>query len=197
MIQIQIGDIFCANHGSEIAAECILAAEKFWSADRRAKYSHAGIITSTEGDTFEALSEGVKRCSLQKYEGKQIKIIRPEQSLAGNALHFKRKRDEYQRLIQQYDGKRYPWWRIPLHIIPPLARFIRLDGQDAVCSEIVGLYLFNLGCIIEQPFGLTPDNISDIGTTHRTMEVVYEGIFYKQVGQATNLTNNQEHKHGN
>ena len=55
--------------------------------------------------------------------------------------------------------------------------FINLGGQDAVCSEIVGLYLKELGCILANPFGLTPDDISDKGTTHRTLEVVFEGIF--------------------
>jgi len=106
---------------------------------------------------------------LWAYRGKRVCIIRytgypvfpPAQAI--------------QELINKYNGKIYPFWRLPLFaIFPPITK-INILGIP-VCSELVQKYRVRIGASPNMANGMTPDNIADEIYLSRNHTIVYEGV---------------------
>lgn len=177
MMKLQSGDIFLV-HGTSTISKLIRWSEKFFSQDNEAKASHAGIITAPWGATFEALYNGIKRSNLyQQYEGSEIVIFRhkdmtPDRFAAGyNA-------------VLKYEDIIYPYWRLLVHSIPVLSKYIHLAGIP-VCSELVAEFLYkafvnnrevnDLMMQFRHWWGMTPDELEDMLIIHKLFEVVFSG----------------------
>ena len=149
----QPGDIFCTC-APNFASRMIVKATAWWSIDCRAEYSHAGVITSADGETFESRLGGVGKYNISDFAGMPLLVGR----------HKDMTPERYERamtpIIEKYDGRAYPWWRIPLHLIPPIARRVG-KGDYFVCSEVVTKLLRDSGLY---PFarGWNPDNLADM-----------------------------------
>lgn len=166
-MKLKHGDIFCVNNGG-FFSRAICRVTALQSLDGRAKYSHAGIITSSVGTTFEA-KRTIQRGDLKKYGNKPILIGRHQRMSIGRmALH-------YPNLLREFEGDRYPWWRIGLHLCG-MARWIG-NGDHLVCSELVARFLCDCK-LVETYKGWTPDNLADMIHNWRMWEVVYEGIYH-------------------
>lgn len=161
--EIRQGDIFCSSSKTGVISKLINACQWFWSIDGEATYSHSGIITTHSGTTVEALWNGVRKDNLfTRYAGSQVIIGRmvgctEEDFFSG-----------YQRILK-YMGKEYPYWRLALHIIPPLAKFFHTIDIP-VCSELTWTFVGK-----GEPWGITPDIVADRIRNWDLFEVVFEG----------------------
>lgn len=176
--QLRIGDVFCSAN-PWVVGKIIQLFEKFWAVDGRAEYGHAGIIISpkTRG-TFEALRTA-KRSSLDNYIGKPLLIVRPVKAhtnLGTGYVMLSQKKKAVVRLVNKHEGDIYPWWRLILHIIPPVARRVGTGGF-LVCSELVAKYLHEIK-VRPKPFrGVNPDTLADEFVNWKNYEVVFKGIW--------------------
>ena len=158
------GDIFVVR-GTGFISNAIVQVCKKYALDGQADYSHAGIITSVNGDTFEALRH-IECSHIDNYRGLEILIARPRAT-----------RDQFEvaisKLYSAYSGIAYPWWRIALHYAR-LAQWCG-TGDYLVCSELVAAYLKELG-IINTIRGYNPDHIHDM-MVHwaHDFEITYRG----------------------
>jgi hypothetical protein len=164
------GDIFCTFSSGKLSS-VINAVQKFHATDNEASYSHAGIITDSNGGTFESLWT-IRRSSLDKYIDKPILIGRHKsmnKQLAETAL----------RLMSDYEGQKYPVHRLFYYLCPPIAKYLS-TGQYLVCSELVSTFLFI--CRAQTYWkGVTPDHIADMIQNYESYDVVYSGRLTKVV----------------
>jgi len=73
--------------------------------------------------------------------------------------------------VKPYIGRRYPWWRLPLH----LARVAKLfRWGKGVCSEMTGMFMAGAG-FKNIVYGLTPDDLTDKWKIDRDMSIIFEG----------------------
>lgn len=172
-LDLRLGDVFAVNSGSPIA-KAINKVSGFNSADGVSTFNHAGIITdngilpgSDLIQTFEALRK-LELYSLQRYSGREIIIARPS---ATDSV----KRISLLRIVQRHKGQGYPWWRIPLHLYPPLARKVSYKGKYLVCSELVAKYELYLGIRNLDFTGATPDKLAEEWEHWRDFEIIYKG----------------------
>lgn len=170
-LEIRPGDIFCSAFGSSALGRAIRFFERFNATDNEAEYSHAGIILDASGTTFEALLT-VKRQNLFKdYAGQKVLIGR----------HVRMDEETFARCMASvipFEGRWYPVWRLPLHIIPPLAKHVS-SGRFLVCSELVFRFIAAMGrekTSVKFYKGVTPDYIADAIHRWDEFEVVYEGV---------------------
>ena len=129
-INIQRGDEF-ASAGTGWISKSILFISRLTSLQSEAKYSHVGIILNNKGKTIEALWDGIKYDSLDKYIGKQVIIFR-RINVSDDVKQYAISRVKY------FKGRPYPYWRFIWHAIPGLSK-IRLI-KIPVCSELVKYY---------------------------------------------------------
>lgn len=174
-IQVCTGDVFCAASPWMIG-RAILFAERLWSHDNEALFSHAGIIDSADGCTFEALWR-VRHAHLNEYAGKPIIIARPRVAMS-------RIEERLTPFKQQFEGKFYPLHRLVMHMLPPLAKLG--TGDFVVCSELVAAYLWALGLRYKQYLGTNPDTLADEWLAGYCCDVVFEGIW--QSGDKKQMT---------
>ena len=167
-IKLKPGDVFGTRNPMALG-RAINGIQYFWSKDGESTYSHSGIIESVLGDTYEALWT-IKKSNIDKYCNKQI-IIARYPSLDPNDILLAM-RD----LKKRHDKQWYPAWRLPLHIIPPLAKFLSWKGKWVVCSELVAEYEHLLGLRHDQYVGTTPDILADEWRRWQGWEVVGEGM---------------------
>lgn len=174
-ITLKPGDLF-GTRNPMLLGRLINAVQFVWSADSKSVYSHSGIIETTNGDTYEALWK-IRAGSLHKYIGVQTVIARYE------PLKYELFQAAMLKLRLRHDNQIYPAWRIPLHIIPPLAKFLTFKGSRVVCSELVAELEFYLGLRHGQFVGTNPDKLSD--EWHRWGEwiIVGEGVLCFQDNQ--------------
>lgn len=173
--RLRVGDVFCSRNTSPFS-RAIMAAERLWSKDGEAEYGHAGIITSTGGDTFEALWT-IGPSHLQRYAGSKVLIARPVKTMAGMPIVRFSIDAALWKVREQHEGQRYPLWRLALHIIPPLARHVSC-GKYLVCSELTAKYLRLLQTHNMIPAGVNPDDLADAFRAHDCFDVVYEGVWW-------------------
>ena len=167
-VKLQPGDVFGTRNPMALG-RAINGIQYIWSSDGNSIYSHSGIIESKVGETYEALWS-IKEGHLNKYCDKRV-IIARYTDLKQRA--FKR---AMTRLKRRHDDQWYPWWRIPLHIVPPLAKFISYKGKRVVCSELVAELEFLLGLRHAQFVGTNPDKLADEWKRWKGWEIVGEGI---------------------
>lgn len=164
-MKLQPGDIFCVNSGTWLA-KSINVAQKFHSSDNQSKYAHAGIIINETGSTFESLWT-IRRSHLDDYIGKEILIGRNEHMTPPVFL-------DGWATVAKHDGQSYPWWRIPLHLFKPIAKYAS-TGKYPVCSELVCEFLQACGLLREWR-GKNPDDVADMIHRWRGWSVVFEGV---------------------
>lgn len=166
MLKIQRGDIFCTRNPMALG-RIITAIEAFWAHDGHAQYSHAGLFLD-EMHSFEALWTVTSQNFYHAYRGDKVIVIRPK---AERVDIFK----AMSKVIGDHYGKIYPLWRLPLHIFPPLARKLNF-AKHPVCSELVALYLKELGIRNFPAYGTNPDMLVDEFRKWRDYDVLFEGI---------------------
>jgi len=166
MIQLQRGDVFCTAETGNLIASGIRAIEHFWDSDDEKRYSHSGFMLS-ETESFEALTTIRRNDFFKDYAGTQVIIARPQADgrLINNTL---------KELVNEYEGDLYPFWRLPLFMIPPLAH-INILGK-AVCSELTARYLRDIMIRVSDWKGVTPDILSGEFRHWKNYELIYEGI---------------------
>jgi len=167
-MNLRPGDIFAVRNTGK-SSTLICKVNRFWSADNEARYSHTGVILSADGDTFEARRRaGVYH--LRDFEGMDIIIGRPKELTSHVfGLHMPK-------IVDEFDGDLYPWWRIGLHLMWPLAKYVG-NGDHLVCSELTGLVMTRCN-IFSNYTGLTPDHIADRIEHWRTIELIYKGAYH-------------------
>lgn len=159
------GDIFFTRSESGFLGRTIRGITSFWSSDGSAVYNHAGILTSAT-DTFECLAR-IGHYKLSRYSGGRVMVARPH---AANDIKEKVIAD----IVERYDGKIYPAWRLALHLVPPFARLVNRASWP-VCSELVAMYLQKIG-VRDYPWsGTSPDRLADEVWRWRAYVVLFDG----------------------
>ena len=163
------GDFF-AVQGKGFISWAINFFQRFWSKDNESIYSHAGIILDANGTTMEALEKGTLESQnlFEAYKGREVLIARYDHLTP--ALH----RAGLEALKEEFEGEGYPFYRLLLHIFPPLAK-LHFLGRG-VCSEVVAYYLWQVGARGQQWAGVNPDTLADEWVRWRDFTVVYQGL---------------------
>lgn len=177
-IDLQVGDIFFVQ-GTTWLAKTIRAVEWIHSRDNEATYGHAGVITSTSGETLEALWV-VQRASLNFYDSQRILIARPRTTLSGESITQARKEIAIECLERDHLGQPYPVLRLPLFLFPSMAKFIA-TGHHVVCSELTAKYLFLIGARPYPYMGCNPDTGADEARIWRNIDVVLEAAWNRKL----------------
>jgi len=145
----------------------ITVAEKFWSSDNHAKYSHSGIIINPAGSTMEALWTVDYDNIFSKYKGCDVLICRHKYMGVGQ---YKRGFNG----VKKHVGQIYPFWRLVFCLVPPVSKYVGFGRL--VCSELVGKFLYKSGMNDFKQFqGLTPDHIADRTRKWKDWNVIFEG----------------------
>lgn len=172
MDTIQPGDQILTKHG-EILTPLINFFQKIKSKDGKSKYSHAGLIIDSKGNTFEARLY-LKEYNLSKYIGSEVFIYR---HCCMNQKTF----DKYYPILKRESINRiYPFYRLGFHTIPHLSKWAPLDR--GVCSEKNAK--FNYICEFMSSWkGITPDNLHDMVCDFWAdqWEIVFDGVLTSEV----------------
>ena len=165
--ELKPGDIFLSRNPMALGV-IINAVQRFWSTDNKSEYSHAGIITGANGNTFESLWTVKNQNIHVDYLGEKILIAR-------------HKRMTYQKYrsaamcIQKHSGQWYPSWRLIFMIVPPVSKY--LSFGRVVCSELVCKFLAATGLYDHMVWaGKNPDHIADMVKKWGDWEIVFEGV---------------------
>lgn len=171
------GDVFCCSGNMFAVSALIRLAERVVSMDDDAHYGHAGIITSAQGDNLET-GWTVRDGHLDEYQGQQVLIARPH-SIQGQPLRpilMSAKQAAIAAIAATDLGRWYPVWRLPMHLVPPLAKYLG-TGHNLVCSERVAKYLQMIGARQWPYTGVNPDTLADEWATWSNYNVIYEGVW--------------------
>ena len=174
--RLQAGDVFCVTTAGPLSL-VIRAIERFWSEDNSAEFGHAGIITGEHGATFEALAR-VRHASIERYKGKHVLIARPMRSTDGAVIMRAGKIKAIKQLANEYEGRWYPFWRIFLNRIPPLAKYSSLSGRFLVCSEILAKYENLIGTRQGTFTGVNPDDLADGWRSDKNYIIVHDNTWF-------------------
>ena len=178
---LQAGDVFCTRGVNWLAAG-IRCAEWIWSRDNEATYGHAGIITAAPACTLEALWT-VERSWLNRYAGQRVLIARPR-TLSGDPVSLVSVRVAIGGLLAEHLGQPYPAWRLALHLLPPLAKFLG-NGRHLVCSELTAKYLSMVGARPLPYTGANPDTLADEWRSWKNFDIIFEGEWPSQPQEVT------------
>lgn len=178
-MELKPGDIFVSENPSPFLKYFIMKAQRAIAFDGHAVYGHAGIIVDSGGRTFES---GIKIKGLngfrigyqnlyEEYDGVNVMILRHAE-MTENVFE-----PAFSPLSTEYCKKIYPIWRLPLFLIPSVARKIKMTNLG-VCSEIAAKLLYNAG-LIPQWRSVFPDMLADWG--HQTwgkkgLNIIWKGI---------------------
>jgi len=163
-MKLQPGDIFLTNNPMALG-RAINFVQKLNSSDNQSKYSHAGIITSEGGDTFESLWT-IRQSTLLPYKNHEILIGRNvDMTLDLYQLGWK--------AVKQHKGQMYPFWRLPLHLLPATSKIG--SGNWPVCSELVCKFLEACD-LVGFWKGKNPDNVADMIIRWKGWSTVFEGV---------------------
>lgn len=173
-VKVQTGDSFCSA-SPQLLGRIIIVVTAWLSSDGHAKYGHSGVIINDKGDTIEALWRVKSRNIYDNFKGKPLVIARPVLDLTGTPITPERKKFAIKKILLDHHRKMYPWWRVPLQIIPPLARRLA-TRKHVVCSELTAKDLYLVGSRHNQYPGTTPDQLSDEFHHWKQYEIIYEGI---------------------
>lgn len=156
-LKLQCGDIICTRSDAWFG-KAIRFIEKINATDNESVYNHV-LIMKDEQNTFEALGTICSKNFYKEYVGKLVMVIRPLYKAGNQPISDSEKIFILQDLIRKYEGKWYPWYRLPLYLIPPLAKInIR---KIPVCSELAAMFLWKLGIRHDHWAGTNPDTLAD------------------------------------
>lgn len=165
-VELQPGDLF-GVYSDTLLAYGINIVQWLWSTDCDAKYNHTGIIQDATGKTFEALWTIREGNLFKDYEGCQVIIARY------TGCDLEKKIEELKNLKGYHLGQWYPWWRIFMHIVPPLAKINVF--KRPVCSEATARYEYFLKARHEHWAGTKPDTLVDEWNRWRDFTIMFEG----------------------
>jgi len=163
-VVLQPGDLFATRSSSALGV-AIRFVQWVWSWDREAPYNHVGIITSADGKTLEARWR-FKEYNINDYAADKVLIVRHKEM---TEEAFK----NGMAAVAHDVGCLYPAYRIPLFLIPPLAKFKTGAG---VCSEQTAEFMKGAG-FMNVTYGLTPDNLADLWRVSKSMDIIFEGVW--------------------
>lgn len=163
--ELRRGDLF-AVHSPSALGWCIRAVQCVWSLDSDAPYNHVGIVCHPDGRTIEARWR-VGAFNVRDYHGKQILIARHREMNTAAYL-------EGYLAIKPEIGRLYPFHRLLLFLVPPLAK-ISLLGRG-VCSELTAKFMAGAG-FGNVVYGITPDNLVDLWRESKSMDIIFEGVW--------------------
>ena len=167
-IQLEPGMFFVTRNPMALG-RAIMAIERVWAKDNEATYSHAGIVTDPEGTTLEALWR-IQGNSLDAYKGERVMIGR---WTGMNEATYWKGIDA----IKEHVGQIYPFWRLPLFLVPIMAKYVSL-GRFAVCSELTTKFLLGAGfASIGEWRNQTPDDVAELIDRDRDVIKVFEGVW--------------------
>lgn len=165
------GDLFATRNPMALGV-AINTVQGFWSSDGRSEYSHAGIICDATGRTFES-NHHIEYGHLLKYDGKKILIARNLRMTPAKAI-------KGWKTVKHLNGMIYPYWRLILHLIPPLARRLHLI-EIPVCSELAAWFLHGCGLRHKNYMGTNVDTLVDEWKNYDDYDVIFEGVFRKEM----------------
>lgn len=167
-IEVKAGDVFGTSNPNSNVGWGIEKIQKWNSRDNESIYTHSGVIINSEGDTIESLWTVCTQNIFEDYSTNKIIIARWDK-LTDLAWE-----NSYQMLMGHY-GDKYPFWRLPLHIIPPLAKYLSFTGMP-VCSELVAKHLYYIGARHRWWTGTCPDTLADEWRRWKGYTIVFEGV---------------------
>ena len=138
------GDIVCVSSLSPnsrmdgLLGKLIIKVTNNRSADGSSEFRHALMITSTEGDTFEALWRYDRQNIFKDYIGYKV-IIGRHRDMTPEGFEY-----AHRILSEKYEGKRYPVLRLIAHATTVTARWTPMFRP--VCSELTRLETLLAGC---------------------------------------------------
>lgn len=161
------GDLFGTENPAALGIG-INIVQKFHSRDNESTYTHSGIIINSEGDTVESLWTVKIQNLYEAYAGKKLVVARymPLTELAWERTWL---------MLESHLHKTYPWWRLPLHLIPPVAKYLSFTGMP-VCSELVAKAEYYMGARHKWWTGTNPDTLSDEWHRWKGFEIIFEGV---------------------
>lgn len=165
-------DFFATANPSAVLGYGINAVQKWNSRDNQSRYTHAGIVINNAGDIIESLWRVKVGNLYERYAGTQVIIARYVE------LDEKAWEKAFLMLLDHVNDK-YPWWRLPLHVVPPLAKYLSFTGMP-VCSELVAKVEYYIGARHRWWSGTCPDTLVDEWRRWRGFEIVYEGRLQQQ-----------------
>ena len=167
-VALRPGDLF-ATRNPQGLGKAINVAQKIWATDSQSKYGHVGVVQTERGLTLEALWTISEQNLFIDYAGAEVLIARP----------INADLDPVKQALADVKGEHldqiYPFWRLLLHMIPPLARRVSLGGHYVVCSELVAKYLHLAGLRHGQYMGTNPDTLVDEWRHWRGYKIIFEG----------------------
>lgn len=174
--RLQAGDVFCVTTAGPLSI-VIRAIERFWAEDDKAEFGHTGIITGEDGASFEALTR-VRHSTIDRYKGKHVLVARPMRSIDGAVIMRAKKIKAMKQLASEYAGKWYPFWRLLLHMIPALAKYISYDGRFLICSELTAKYENYIGTRQGPYTGVNPDDLGDGWRSDKNYIIIHDDTWF-------------------
>ncbi len=165
-MDLKKGDIFFIERKTALG-RFINWAQRLLSADGEAIYNHSGIIISDDGQTLESLDTVRSHDFVSRYRGLNALVARP---LAPHKV----KSDAVDKVVAVDFGKKYPWYRFLILVLPFFAKYI--DNGRSVCSELTAKYLYYAGVRHEFYQGTTPDKLVDEASHWKNYNVFFEGV---------------------
>lgn len=165
-IHLMPGDVFCSVNPMWLG-KAINAVQRFWDVDNRSHYGHAGLITDTAGATLEALWTVKRQNVWSAYNDTKGGL------LIGRCRDMTVDRcNKGMAAVEPFVGRRYPFHRLILHLLPPLSKYIS-TGRFLVCSEQVAFFLVAAGRL-DFYKGVNPDYIAGMIRRWDSWDIVYE-----------------------
>ena len=141
---VKPGDIICVTGLSprskmdEWLGKLIVSVTDKRSSDGHAEFRHSAIITSIQGDTYEALWEYGRQNIFTDYLGFKV-IIGRHRDMTPEGFEY-----AHRILSEKYEGKRYPVLRLLAHGTTVTAKWTPMFKP--VCSELTRLFNLLAGC---------------------------------------------------
>lgn len=162
-LELKKGDFFCSQNSMGLG-KLINAVQLFWSTDNESKYTHSGIIIDKDGTTLESLWSVRTQNIWEAYAGTRVIIGRWE-GMTDRAF------DKGMQAIAEHQGHLYPWFRLLMFGIPPIAKYFYIGL--VICSELTAKFLYGSGAINYWK-GRMPDHIHDIMKYWKRFSIVAE-----------------------
>jgi hypothetical protein len=176
VLNLQRGDFASVSSGTGIS-KAIRVIEQMNSKRNVADYTHSLVIDDPYGTTIESLGH-IRYNSLDSYIGKEIIILR------WDSMTIEKYADGKQAIMDNV-GQIYPFWRIPMFIVPVIAKYAT-TRKFPVCSELAAKMLYHSGLLeyIGRWEGWDPQDIADL-RFYKDISVVGKGTLGKFQGYYT------------
>ncbi len=168
MIELKPGDIFASKNPQNLG-KLITFITGLKARDKKAVYSHTGIIQDAAGKTLEAVMRIAEQNIFQDYKGDKVLIAR---WIGMTPAAYQKGFDAVKGQI----GRPYPFQRLLWQLIG-VAKWVHIL-KTPVCSELTEMFLCNAGANTMSGgnfWGLNPDDLVDEWRISKHFDVIYEG----------------------